>query len=156
MLKLVLIGVWVAMVTAASAYFGAGLFGGKSGDPQQHADLGVEQLSSDMTSVPMVRGGEIIGYVIIQVTFAADKAVLAELKLDPKPYLTDAEFRAVYGNTEADFTRLRPADIDVLTTAIASEANARIGGKLVRQVLIQQLNYVRKEDIRTHWINKDG
>ena len=45
-------------------------------------------------------------------------------------------------------------DLDDLTEAIKAGANQKIGGELVRQVLIQQLNYVRKEDIRTHWIKK--
>jgi hypothetical protein len=38
---------------------------------------------------------------------------------------------------------------------IATEANARLGGQLVRHVLVQQVNFVNKEDIRTNWI-KDG
>jgi hypothetical protein len=50
---------------------------------------------------------------------------------------------------------LRGSDLDKLTVAIAKEANSRIGSELVRQVLIQQLNFVPKEDIRTNWIGDD-
>lgn len=155
MLKLVLIGVWMVIVTAGSTYFSANMLSLSSGGEMTGAaNLGVEPIVTDMTSVPMIRGGEIIGYVIIQLTFEADKSMLETLKLEPKPYLVDAAFRVIYSNPQTDFTRLCASDIDDLTNEIAAEANKRMGGELVKQVLIQQLNYVRKEEIRTHWIKK--
>jgi len=36
--------------------------------------------------------------------------------------------------------------------AVKAEANKRLGGGMVHQVLIQQLNFVRKDDIRTNWV----
>ena len=141
MLKFVMIGVWIAIVTASASYLSATMMvpSAGTGDAAQE-ELGVEQITTEMTSVPMVRGGTIIGYVIIQLSFEADRAMLGKLKVDPKPYLVDAAFRAVYSNPQSDFTRLKASDIDDLTHTILTTANARIGGNLVRQVLIQQLN----------------
>jgi hypothetical protein len=153
MLKTVLIGVWIAAVTAGATYVSATMklpLSGEAGAAGESS--GVEEVATDMISVPMIRGGSIIGYVIIQLSFEADRDLLAKLKLEPKPFLIDAAFRAVYSNPQSDFTRLKASDIDELTSSIAVEANKRMGGELVKQVLIQQLNYVRKEDIRTHWI----
>ena len=107
-----------------------------------------------MTSVPMVRDGQVLGYVIIQLSFAADKAKLRELKLEPASFMTDAAFRTIYANEEVDFRRLRKSDLDQLTASMATEANLRLGAEVVRQVLILQLNFVKKEDIRTNWISK--
>ena len=76
------------------------------------------------------------------------------MKLEPQPFLVDAAFRAIYDSPETNFAKLKPADIDKLTAKIAAEANRRIGTELVKHVLIQQLNYVRKEDIRTNWIKE--
>jgi hypothetical protein len=153
MLKTVLIGVWIAVVTAGATYVSATMTVPLMGTAGRADDsAGVEEITTEMTSVPMIRGGSIIGYVIIQLIFEADRNMLAKLKLEPKPYLIDAAFRAVYANPQTDFTRLKASDIDALTKTIGEEANKRIGGELVKQVLIQQLNYVRKEDIRTHWI----
>jgi hypothetical protein len=126
--------------------------GMNSSQEREKIDSGVEELRAEMTSVPMIRNGEIIGYLIIQLSFQADRAILEEKKLEPMPYLNDAAFRVIFAHTDIDFRRLREADLNALTDAIATEANARIGGKLVRHVLIQQLNFVRKEDIRTNWI----
>ena len=155
MLKLIAIGLWVAGVTATAAYVSAGYMTGgshQSAGPEDYK--GLEQLKTEMTSVPMIRGGVITGYVVIQLTFAADIGKLEELKLEPQPFLVDAAFRAIYDSPETNFAKLKPADIDKLTAKIAAEANRRIGTELVKHVLIQQLNYVRKEDIRTNWIKE--
>jgi hypothetical protein len=156
MLKITMLGIWVIAVTAA-ATFGSvylkSVAAGPSAETQQ--DLGVEELRAEMTSVPMIRGGAIIGYLIIQLSFQADRRLLEEKRLEPMPYVNDAAFRAIFASTDVDFRRLRSRDLDRLTSAIAKEANARIGADMVRQVLIQQLNFVAKEDIRTNWIGGD-
>lgn len=154
-MKLVLTGIWVALVTAAAAYFSAGFMAQTPGDAAANKDTPeLEQVQTEMTSVPMLRGGEVLGYVILQLNYAVDKAKLEELHVEPAPYLTDAAFRAVFQSPEADFTRLRSSDIDALTAAIKMEANKRLGGEVVHEVLLQQLNFVRRDDVRTHWIKE--
>lgn len=156
MLKITILGMWIIAVTAAATYASVHLQA-MSSAPSAEApdDLGVEELKAEMTSVPMIRGGEIVGYLIIQLSFQADRRLLKEKNLEPLPYINDAAFRAIFASTDVDFRRLRSRDLDRLTVAIAEEANTRIGAELVRQVLIQQLNFVAKEDIRTNWIGGD-
>lgn len=156
MLKLVGIGVWVILVTAGATYGSVYLaYSGTEEASAEEPDLGVEELKSEMTSVPVMRNGDIIGYLILQLSFAADRRLLEERKLDPLPFMMDAAFRVIFASTEMDFRRLRSKELDQLTAAIAKEANARIGSEMVRHVLLQQLNFVKKDDIRTNWIN-DG
>ena len=157
MLKFVLLGVWVIIVTAASTF--GSLYvrpSGGSAEDVSPDDQGVEELKAEMTSIPMIRGGAVVGYIIIQLSFEADRRILSEKKLEPGPYLNDAAFRVIFSNTDIDFQRLRAKDLELLTASVAAEANKRIGAELVRHVLIQQLNFVRKDDIRTNWINKEG
>lgn len=144
------------LVTAASTY-GSVHFGNVTPSQAEASveDLGTEEIKTEMTTVPMIRNGEIVGYVIIQLSFQANKLSLLALHVDPAPYLVDAAFRVIFASTDVDFRRLRGSDLDHLTSSITDEANARIGQGLVRDVLIQQLNFVRREDIRTNWI-KDG
>lgn len=153
MLKIALVGLWVIAVTAGAAFSAAYLLPkGEEHAAEAVEDQGVEQLKAEMTSVPMMRGGEIIGYVIIQLSFAADRTLLAAKKIEPVPYINDAAFRVIFSDTDIDYRRLRPGDLDRLTKEIGEEANRRLGFALVRHVLIQQLNFVRREDIRTNWI----
>lgn len=154
MLKLVAVGLWVIIVTAGatlgSVYMGKG--GGE--DTSKAEDLGVEELTSELTSVPIIRGGDVVGYVILQLSFAANRSALDQKKLDPMPYVKDSAFRVIFTSSDIDFRRLKPGDLDELTDAIAKEANRRLGMDLVREVLFQQLNFVKKEDIRTNWISQ--
>ena len=152
MLKLALIGIWVILVTAGATF--ASVYLGESAlmSPAETEDLGVEELTSELTSIPIIRGGDVSGYVIMQFSFAADRALLGDSKLDPMPYIKDAVFRVAFTDSEIDFRHLRSGDLDRLTDSIATEANRRLGTNIVRQVLFQQLNFVKKEDIRTNWI----
>lgn len=154
MLKLVAIGVWVIVVTAGATFGSVYL---ATSDSQvtssDEPELGVEELKSEMTSVPIIRDGDITGYLILQLSFAADRRLLTERKLDPLPFLMDATFRVIFARTDVDFHRLRSKDLEEVTSDIVVEANARLGMGLVRQVLLQQVNFVRKSDIRTNWIN---
>jgi hypothetical protein len=156
LLKLVAIGVWIIAVTAG-ATFGSVYIAqsGSSAEAKEEPDLGVEELKSEMTSFPIMRNGDVTGYLILQLSFSADRKLLSERKLDPLPYLMDAAFRVIFARTDVDFHRLRSKDLEEVTAMIATEANSRLGGQLVRHVLVQQVNFVKKEDIRTNWI-KDG
>jgi hypothetical protein len=102
-------GIWVIAVTAA-ATFGSvhlkSLSSGSSAEGEKQEDLGVEELKAEMTSVPMIRGGEIIGYLIIQLSFQADRRVHGGKNLEPLPYINDAAFRAIFASTDVDFRRL--------------------------------------------------
>ncbi len=151
MLKLVSIGIWVILVTAGATFASVHL--ARTAGPERPVeDLGVEQMTSEMMSIPVIRGGDVSGYVILQLSFAADRALLEHRKLDPMPFMQDAAFRVVFTQPGIDFLRLKPEDLDALTDRMAKEANGRLGAALVRQVLLQQVNYVKKEDIRTNWI----
>lgn len=155
MLRLVAIGIWIILVTASATF--AAVYLGKPGNPSsQQEDLEVEEMKSELTSVPVMRGGEVAGYLILQLSFAADRALLGQKKLDPLPYIRDSVFRVVFTASDIDFRRLKPGDLDRLTDLIIREANRRLGMELVRQVLFQQFNYVKKEDIRTNWITSEG
>lgn len=153
MLKLVGLGMWLIIVTAGATFASTYLSRSEAGDREKPEDRGVEQVTSELTSIPIITGGDVVGYVILQLSFAADKALMDQTKVDALPYLRDSAFRVIFSNAEIDFRHLRPGDLDKLTAAIREDANRRLGVALVRQVLFQQLNYVRKEDIRTNWIN---
>jgi hypothetical protein len=156
MLKLVAAGIWIILVTASATFASVYLSTEKPKNNDQGHDAGVEELTSDMTSIPIMREGDISGYLILQLSFAADKVLLEELKLDPMPFMKDAAFRVIITSTDIDFRRLQKNELDHLTASIAKEANTRIGGDLVRSVLLKQFNFVKKDDIRTNWIGSGG
>jgi flagellar basal body-associated protein FliL len=156
MLKLVAIGIWVILVTAGATFASVFLSSGKDGGEQETADLGVEQLATDMMSIPVIRDGDVTGYLVMQFSFSADKAMLEDKTVDPIPFLRDAAFRTVFADSNLDVRRLKKKELDALTAAIAKEANEQLGKELVRNVLFEQINYVKKEDIRNNAASNSG
>lgn len=152
MLKLAGVGLWAILVTAATTY-GSVYLSQRQGEQKPDEDKGVEEISSDMTSIPVMRAGDVVGYVIVQLSFAADRVLLEQKKIDPAPFLKDAAFRVIFTSPDLDFKKLKPEDLERLSDSIAKEANRRIGSEFVRHVLFQQLSYVRKDEIRTNWIS---
>lgn len=153
MLKLILVGIWVILVTAGATFASVYISPSDQSESTDLEDHDLETLASELASIPIIRGGDVVGYVILQLSFGADKAALESRKLDPMPYIKDSAFRVVFTSSDIDFRRLKAGDLDALTDRIAREANMRLGADVVRHVLFQQLNYVKKEDIRTNWIS---
>ncbi len=152
MFRIIGLGIWIILVTSCATLASVYFWSDTTGDGSQATDAGVEELVSEMTSIPVMRNGDISGYVILQLSFAADKVLLGEKKLDPMPFLRDAAFRVLFTSVDIDFRHIRKDQLDRLTSEVAREANVRIGAELVRNVLLQQFNFVKKEDIRTNWI----
>lgn len=153
MLKLALVGVWLILVTAGATFASIFLEAHGSTATSDTEERGVETLTSELMSVPIIRGGDVTGYLVLQLSFGADKAAMEGRKLEPMPFINDAAFRVIFTSTDVDFRRLKTGDFDLLSQRIGDEANKRLGSGFVRQVLFQQLNYVKKEDIRTNWIS---
>lgn len=156
MLKIVGVGIWVILVTAAATFASVYVSAGGDDGTAEKADAGFEELTSEMTSIPVMRNGDVAGYVILQLSFAADRAILEQKKLDPMPFMKDAAFRIIFTRADIDFSHVKKEGLDRLTSDIALEANARLGTELIRHVLLQQFNFVKKEDIRTNWIGGGG
>jgi len=66
----------------------------------------------------------------------------------PHPYVRDEALRAIYSNTTVDFSRLERVDIDALLKAVKTNVNGRLGGELIKDVLVKEFNYVRKDQLR--------
>lgn len=156
MLRLVLIGIWAVIVTAVSAYVTSHFKFLTQSKEAANADLGFDQLSSDLMSVPVIREGEVKGYLIMELAFMANAGLIEQNRLDPLPFMKDAAFQAVFTNEKLDIGNLKKTDIDSLAADIVKEANMKLGSEVVRNVLLQQLNYIKREDIRANWIGGSG
>jgi hypothetical protein len=149
-IKTLFVGVWVCAVALGSTYLAAHMAAAVPAGEGAKGAPAVEYIKSEMLSVPVIRGGKVQGYVVTQLSFAVNKGG----EVDPTPYLIDAAFRAFYEAAPADFERLKPQDISEIVTKTRDYANARLGGDIVKDVLVGELNYVGRDDVRTNWVKK--
>ncbi len=155
MIKTLLIGLWVCIVALGSSYFFVQMNNSSAAHvaPEAEAEV-IEFIKTDMVSVPVIRQGKVQGYLVAQLSFAVNKTETKKLPFEPTPYLVDVAYRALYENSAIDFSQLQPQDLTLLAKKIAEGANAKLGSEVVKDVLMNEINYVPRDEVRTNWVRK--
>lgn len=151
MVKTILIAIWVCVVMAGSVY-AAVMFGG-GGAPKQEATAeeffgGLDYVKTDIISVPIISDGKIGGYVVAQFVFTVDGTILRKLSVPPNLFIVDEAFRALFAGEVIEFKNMKKYDLDGLKTNIAKNVNMRFKSELVRDVLIERLNFIPLDKVR--------
>lgn len=149
MIKIIAVGVWVCLVTIGSAFAAITMLsGGKAPIEPEEFFGGIDYVKTNIISVPIVTAGSIRGYLIAQFVYTADGDLLRQLSVPPELFVTDEAFRTIYEGEAPDFEDLKKYDLNGLKKRIATNINKRYGVEIVRDVLIEQFNYVPKDQVR--------
>jgi len=148
--KFLLVGIWACLVTLGASY--ATVLWQADAPVDAKADEffgGLDYVKTSPISVPMLSEGEIKGYVIAQFVFTVDGATLRKLSVPPDVFLVDEAYRAIFASGDKiDFKRLDKYNVDELTKKMAAKVNERFKTELVKDVLVEQLNYLAKDEVR--------
>ena len=149
MVKTVIVGVWAALV-ALGSFYGVMLWkaGAEAKVAPKELFTTLEQVKTDVVSVPMISDGEVQGYVLARFAYLIDGTKLKQLSIQPDVILTDEAFRIIYGSPIRDFQRIEKYDLAKLTERLKESVNKRLGAKLVHDVLVDSINYVARSEIR--------
>ncbi len=149
MVKTILIGLWAAL-TALGSFYGVSLWraGAEARVVPKELFSTLEQVKTDVVSVPMIRDGEVQGYVLARFVGLVDSVKLKKMSIKPDVILTDEAFRLIYSSPVRDFQRIEKYDLSRLTTKLKKNVNARLGMSLVHDVLVDSINYVARSEIR--------
>ena len=146
MIKTIVIAIIVSFATVAGGYSGIGV-SGRSAEPAAHSAGDLLELSKlEVISVPVMASGKLKGYVVVRAAFAARSDELKRAKNSLGLYSTEAIFKAVYADDSA--WPEKPVQIAELTTRALSEANSRMPGNVIKQIVIENLQFVPREDVR--------
>lgn len=163
MIKLMLAGLWVCLVTLGSTY-AVVIWRAAASAPQEaaaapatggahetaaapHGGSG-DAIKTRMISVPIVADNAIQGYVMAQFAFTVDGKVMKQLPVKPDVFLVDEAFKAIFAGHGIDFRQFKKQDLPGLTKEIADNVNKRLGVHLIGDVLVQELNYIPKDQVR--------
>ena len=151
MIKLILSGLWVCLVTLASTYAAVSWLAPRAPEPEtqtQKLQGGLESVKTKMISVPVVADGAIHGYVMAQFVFTVDSKTMKHLSIKPDVFLVDEAFKAIYSGETIDFRKFKKRDLQGLSKQIGDNVNKRLGVRLIEDVLVQELNYIAKDHVR--------
>lgn len=149
MIRLVAVGLWVCAVTLASGLAAVSWKTGALPEPGGRGLFdGTTAVKTRFISVPVIAEGAVQGYVVTRLVFAVDSNLLNRLAIKPDLFLVDEAIRTIYAGDDIDFRQLTRQDLPALAKTLADNTNARFGVELVGDVLIQELNYIPKEQVR--------
>jgi hypothetical protein len=146
--RLLVLGAWICGVTLVSGHLALTWRAETPPAAETPFFEGLEYEETALIHVPIIANGDVQGYVAAQFVFTADARTLRQMTVKPHPYVRDEALRAIYSNGKVDFSRLERVDIDALLKTVKTGVNARLGGELVKDVLVKEFNYVRKDQLR--------
>jgi hypothetical protein len=149
MIRLLLTGLWVCILTAGASYAVAywKANGGLLAPVDEYLD-GLEYQKTRALSVPMVENGGVQGYIVARFVYTVDANVMHQLSVPPEPFVVDEAFRKIYGDERLDFRKLARYDLTSLTETIKARVNERMRANIVQDVLVDDFNYVSKDELR--------
>jgi hypothetical protein len=106
------------------------------------------QVKTEMTGIPIIRNGQVSGYLVFQINSTIDKSKLVTPDFNVTPYILDAAIRASYESTAEGVLEFDADYIEKLSALIAASANKKLRTEAVEAVNVEQFNFVPKDDIR--------
>jgi flagellar basal body-associated protein FliL len=150
MVKLILVGVWACLMTLASTY-AASMWKAnqeKAAAAAAQAAPNIEYKKTKEFTVPKISDGAIQGYVIAELSYSVDPAAPKELAGPLDTLLLDEAFRYIYADDFVDFNNLKKYDLAKMTKILAQNVNARLNSSVVKDVTIQEFNFMTRSDMK--------
>lgn len=149
MIRLLMTGVWACIVTVGASLAISYWTESHAGvSPKQEYLEGLVYEKTRVMNVPMIAEGSVQGYIVAQLVFTVDGKVLRQMPVPPEAFVVDEAFRSIYGDEKLDFKNLGRYDLALFTQTVKARVNKRLQNEVLQDVLIQDFNYVSKDQIR--------
>jgi hypothetical protein len=127
MMKNVMAGFWVCAVTLASCYAAVTWTVGKAPTEEKGNYEGLQYKKLPPMNIPIV----------------------AEISVPPEAFIQDEVFRYVYADETLDFKKLSRYNVNGMIGNVREKINKRLGAEIVKEILVENFNFVDKSDIRS-------
>ena len=150
MTKLLFAGIWLCGVVFATSHLAADWRASRLADAgaDETYFAGIVYEKTRPISVPIVRDGAISGYVVAQFVYTIDTDDLRRLGVPPESFVLDETFRRLFADESIDFANLRAFDMKAFLDGLTQGVNARIGAPVIRELLVEEFNFVDPSQIR--------
>jgi flagellar basal body-associated protein FliL len=156
MIKIIAIGIWIVVATLGSGYVAASMSAPTAPEaaPDPTYFAGLDYRTTEVITVPIIAENAIRGYVLAAFVYTIDGETAGKLAVPPDPFIMDEAFRAVYSASGFDFKKAEQFDLVALTSSIRDTVNARYKQEVIHEVLIQQFDFLPKEDVGGEGLQK--
>lgn len=156
MLKLIITGIWVAAVTLGSVYFSIQMSMPPDPNAEEAAKKAVQELvRGEVVTYPVIAQGRVEGYFLARTSFIADKSKLGDITLPIPEMLTDEMYTELVGDKVIRVTDNRNFDLKAFKGRVKEALNHKLGAEVVLDVVVEQIDYITKEELQDS-IKKPG
>jgi hypothetical protein len=151
MMKSLLLGT-LAIVATLGGHYAAGIVSAPK-PAVQAPDEKLEIVKLEPISAPVIRDGKVIGYVIARTSVAVlapDVKAHRDLLV---AYASEAVFRGIYEEKSFDFAAMRAVDVSQLGRRVVEFANKRFGKPVVREAVVESINFVSQAELQARRAN---
>ncbi len=150
MTRILFAGFWLCLVTLASGYGAVEYFTRQAGASIDETNYfqGITYERTRAITVPVIVDGAVDGYVIAQFVYTAETRKLQALGVPAESFILDEAFHHIFTAREIDFRNLRRFDSRAFLAALTGKVNARLEAPVVREMLVEEFNFVDKSQIR--------
>lgn len=157
MIKFIAAALWICLVSIGAVFYSFQATGAADDAPPPLPMLGgLDYIKTEIVSVPVLRGPRIEGYFLTRLVYTVEPAQLAKLSVPAEALINDQVYSYIYGNPQLDFTQKETLDLDAFRTGLRDSINKRVGDDLVQDVLIEQVDFLTKDEIRDNTIRRRG
>lgn len=150
MMRMILAGFWLCLVTLASGYGAVEYFTRQAGAGTDDANYfhGITYETTRAITVPIIADGAVDGYIVAQFVYTAQSRKLQALGVPPESFITDEAFHHIFTMEGVDFRDLRRFDTRAMLSLITQRVNTRLDAPVIREMLIEEFNFVDASQLR--------
>lgn len=152
MIKIVVAALWISIATTGAMLFSfqhAQAPDEAAQEKEANAFKGLDFVKTGIISVPVFDKGRVHGYFLARLVFTAEGKQLARLRIPAEALLADQVYSHLYAHPDIDFTQKATFDVDSFRKGIRDGVNQRLGETLIQEVLVEQIDYLPKEQVGT-------
>ena len=149
MIRTIVIGLWICAVALGSLFFAVRQNDGSSGEVKAEAGGfgGLDYVKSDVMSVPIISNGSVAGYVVTQLVYTIDSNIRKKITVPLEYFISDEIFRKFYGSY-SDTKEVEKVKFEDVRASVITDLNARFPEPVIKDLLVEQFNYISAEEIR--------
>lgn len=147
MIRIALIGLWICGVALGSLYFAVWQNSATASVAPQIGEVILDDGKTDVFSVPVIIDNAVHGYVVTQFAYTLDKTVKASVTVPVSYFINDEIFSQFYGQY-SDVKDVQQVKFDDVKKSIIDRVNAHFPQPLLRDLLVEQFNYISAKEIR--------
>lgn len=149
MIKFIVAALWISAVTV-----GAMMYSFNSTEavvaPEEQPPLlgGLDYIKTEVISVPVIGKAGISGYFLARLVYTIEPEKAKKLSVPAQTLIGDELYSYLFSNPHIDFTHTDTLDLDLFRTDIRDRLNKRFGEEIVHDVIVEQIDFLSKDEIR--------